>query len=389
MERIFKGLKELKIVKYDNPTIIGDYTRYNYSEYDDAKLKALREKYSLDNVVANGKTEFEKLVLLRKWVKNRWKYGFTGNPVPRSGNAIDVLEAAEKGATFACGVYASVFMQCCLSLGFPARLVSILRDKSDIPEPENSFFTGHCVTEVWSNDYRKWVVFDPTTDWHYEEKGVPLNSYEVRKAWLCGKEKNVEQVPATPEIKFSQDELESQLKGFYDATLKMFGKNHADNYISSKAQLIEMWKRFTINKSMHFYTYIIIHAADKSYMFSDKMAEALLLVNEYPIQRAWPKIQWVENPDDVYFTLNQTKIELTVEDCPENPDIKLIVKMSNTDPYFDHYIVKLDDNDWETRQEEFKWRLKEGSNTISACTVNKYGRSGIKSSIEVRLSYYI
>src|SRR5262249_60585438 len=36
------------------------------------RLKLLRERYKLDQVVAPGKTEMEQLMLLRHWVRNQW-----------------------------------------------------------------------------------------------------------------------------------------------------------------------------------------------------------------------------------------------------------------------------------------------------------------------------
>jgi hypothetical protein len=334
-------------------------------------------------VICRGGSDWEMILLLREWISRRWKYGFSNMPEPKSNNAVDILAAAENGATFACGMYASVMEQCCYALGFPARMISILRNGSDVPNPVYAMFVGHCVTEVWSDHFGKWVVHDPTTNWHYEKNGIPLNSYEVSKAWIMGEEVSVEQVPYVSELSVDDEDLIIQLKGFYDASEKFYGTAYADKYISDKKQLTGLWKQFTMNKSMHFYSNVIIPAGGSHYTFIDTSSIPDLLVNEYPIQRAWPELKWTSDPDDVYFSLDQTMIRLRVQDETNDPVIKIEVELNNTDPYFDHYIVDIDGSGYERKNERFIWILKEGENTINACTVNKYKRKGVESSITV------
>ncbi|NSW89087.1 MAG: hypothetical protein HPY74_00140 [Firmicutes bacterium] len=386
MIKAFKGLRALKITKYNNANIIGDYTRFKVPEFDRMKLKMLVDKYSLDRVIESGRTDWDKLNLLRQWVKSRWVHGWS--PVPKGGHALDILEAAEKGATFACGVYSSVYQQCCAALGFPARLVSILRDGSDIPDPIDAINTGHCINEVWTNEYKKWAVIDTDMDCYYEKDGIPLNAYEIRKAWLNGEASKVLQVPERTVTDVLPEDLEGYLKRHYKAAEDLMGKDYADRYISKTSDVYTVWSRFTENKNMHFYTYVIIGAGEKNYMFADEKEGPLLLVNEYPIQRAWPNITWTSNSDDVYFTLNQTFIEIRVVDGQEKP-FQLEVKMKNTDPDFSYYQVCIDTGEWKESEPEFIWTIREGDNQIRARTVNKKGRYGIESSITVNLSFEV
>src|SRR3712207_9513543 len=44
--------------------------------------------------------------------------------------------------------------------------------------------TEHSSTEIWSNQHRKWVMFDPTFAMYAEKDGVPLNAYELRQEWF-------------------------------------------------------------------------------------------------------------------------------------------------------------------------------------------------------------
>ena len=44
--------------------------------------------------------------------------------------------------------------------------------------------TEHSVTEMWSNQHRKWVMFDPASNMTLETNGVPLNAWEIRQEWF-------------------------------------------------------------------------------------------------------------------------------------------------------------------------------------------------------------
>jgi len=42
----------------------------------------------------------------------------------------------------------------------------------------------HTSTEIWSNQYRKWIMLDPTANLYVEKDGVPLDAYEIRTEWF-------------------------------------------------------------------------------------------------------------------------------------------------------------------------------------------------------------
>jgi len=385
----FSDLRSLKITRYDNADIIGDHTGFNKNSYDQTKLDRLKEEYDLQSVIRAGETDWDKMVFLRKWVNSRWIHGWSR--VPEGGNAVDVLKAAERGEAFACGTYSSVFHQCCCALGFCARLISILRDKSDIPEPPDALNTGHVVVEVWSDHYCKWAVMDTDLNCHYETNGIPLDAYEIREAWLSGKEEKIDQIPLiTPEDRISDvsgSKGKEYVQNFYAVAKKMMGKEFAQKYHSNISHIQANATRFIEHKTLPYYTYIIVPAGNKRYMFAEKNNAPMLLVNEYPIQRAWPDIKWTSDPSKAYFTLNQTFISLKVIDDTKSA-VRLMVKLSNTTPDFREYLVSIDHSDWKTARDEFVWDIKQGINTIRALTVNRSGGKGIESRISVEYELY-
>jgi hypothetical protein len=58
------------------PVVENEFTSlFTFDRFENPKIKQLREKYKLDDVVAAGKTEFEKQVLLMAWVKKSIPFG--------------------------------------------------------------------------------------------------------------------------------------------------------------------------------------------------------------------------------------------------------------------------------------------------------------------------
>src|SRR2546421_7367828 len=56
------------------PYVDSDFTRrFRFDSYDNPKLKQLREQFRLDEVVAPGKDEFHRQLLLLDWVNHRFK----------------------------------------------------------------------------------------------------------------------------------------------------------------------------------------------------------------------------------------------------------------------------------------------------------------------------
>src|SRR3954468_20566508 len=66
------GGRRYVLTKLDTlPYVENDYSkRFTFDRYDNPKLKDLREQYHLDEVVAGGKDELDRQVLLLDWVNH-------------------------------------------------------------------------------------------------------------------------------------------------------------------------------------------------------------------------------------------------------------------------------------------------------------------------------
>jgi hypothetical protein len=148
-----------------------------YEDAAAARLAQLVQREQLGAVVQNATSEFDAMLKLKDWVAAQWAIG---DPVPYPPwDALTVLDWIRAGVTGGfCGQYAQVLLQSLAAFGVPARYVEI----GTTSNPYN-----HFVTEVWSNDFRKWVMLDPTYNHHFERNGVPLSALEVRDALLDGR----------------------------------------------------------------------------------------------------------------------------------------------------------------------------------------------------------
>src|SRR6266478_5281195 len=116
-----------RISKLDTlPYVESDYTkRFKFDSYENPKLKELRERYRLEEVIASGKDEFEKQVILMDWVHHRFKR--FGHPSASCRGALDILKAIDDGHTFFCAQYADLLASCAASLGWVDRTLALRR----------------------------------------------------------------------------------------------------------------------------------------------------------------------------------------------------------------------------------------------------------------------
>jgi len=372
--------KELKIVKYGNPEIIRSKYTFAYERFDQPKLVQLRRRHKLDEVVnpvrcslSNGvkdaKSEFEKFVLLRDWVKSRWAHGWDESKATDLSDGLAILEDAERGLEFCCGTYALLFVQCVLSLGYQARRLSISKIESDFITPDEGN-VGHSVPEVWSNEFGKWVIMDPDINAHYEHKGIPLSAYEIRDFWLKGKWQEVKLVRGKSPFVHSQKPPKIWAKEGMERVEREFDK-------------------FMRYNTMDYYHYLAVEMGN-DYFSSKKDKAKVGWVDEFSPPRLVRCNVAVQHPQtqnlsDLYWTLNQTHITLRCAGRDSSQPTPLLkVELETVTPNFDRFLVKIDDGKWRTRPATFKWRLKEGDNTIRAKSINKFGIEGIESMITVR-----
>lgn len=343
------GLKATVKTLDSLPLVVSDYTkRFTFDAADNPKLKELREKYKLDEVVAPGKDEFDRQVLLLDWTHFQFKK--FGRPTANPRGALEILKAVEEGNTFFCAHFGATYCSAAASLGWVDRTLALRRHK-DYPgagAPE------HTSTEIWSNQYRKWVVMDPTANMYVEKEGIPLNGVEIRTEWFEREGKDLVFVVGKERKRHRKADLPiflGRFAGFGDLTVPA---NEMEKY--------------------GFIGYVpntnLMDAGDdygKMFIVKDKWCEA-----------KWHERTNPANPAvDPYFPIGQASLSLSVEDG------KIKVAIKTMTPNFREYRMRVDGGDWKTSGASLSWTLHPGSNRLEAKTVNQFGVEGPVSTVEL------
>lgn len=139
------------------------------------KLK-FRKEFNLDSIVKNGKSEYEKQLLLKSWVSKALPPGEPERDYSEL-TAFNILEDAKKGKKFWCTQYTQVFIQAGVALDFYTRKLGV-----DTESAEEDMHHG--VADIWSDQFQKWYVVDVQNNLHYEKDGLPLSVLEIRNEYL-------------------------------------------------------------------------------------------------------------------------------------------------------------------------------------------------------------
>ena len=118
-----------------------------------------------------------------------WCDGGGGDPkvddlVVEAGTAL----ALDEGHSFFCTQYAQVMISSAASLGWVDRALALRRHQG-VNQKGGS--TEHTTTEIWSNQFRKWIMLDPTSNMYFEKDGIPLNAWEIRQEWFYNEGKDL------------------------------------------------------------------------------------------------------------------------------------------------------------------------------------------------------
>lgn len=327
-------------------------TSYHFAYEDPAlpRLAILRKTYSLDEVVASGKSDLEKLVKLRDWTRRAWDNGWTLGDyqyIP-PWDALLILDLKKRNKCLGmCTHYATVFAQCALSLGYTARL---------------TILSHHCVAEVWAPEYAKWVIMDPSPDpgsyktTHYELNGLPLSGIELHK--LLGK-KVVEatstgrkQVDTPPQYEWVGLPLRNNFLSLPEPAEPEHGQDH-----------------------YHYNGYL---------WWSDDARPAL---HQFALHSY--------RQDDFLWDVNRVRIHLTEvvdhsADLPQASEttggtVAVRVVLESETPGLDSYLRRTPQG-WEKCPDHFDWKLVRGTNVLEVKVRNKLGVEGPASRAAVRYS---
>ena len=339
----------VKVAAYDNQQIVRGYYNFTFQDAAEPRLELLRTRYRLDEVVAHCASEFEKYRTLAFWMRGIWRdaWGKHGFALHTPWDALISLELAPQyKASGMCVIYSNTFVQCALAVGLQGR---------------GNILDHHFVSEVWSNEYKKWLTFDvaASTDsirpaFHMKDD-LPLNALETHTLARAGKKDQVWIVPAGPHPKINgADQKKENMLGPNEWEPR-FGMPFRNNYLTS-------WLPGELEHGFIQYHY------DGYLWWKDA---AIPKYEEYTYQSSHPR--------DFYWTINQAQVFLSATDKPA----ELAVRLDTVTPNFAGYLVRLDGGEWKESGADFAWTLHAGTNTLEAKPVNAFKLDGITSFVKI------
>lgn len=334
-----------------NREIIRGYYNYAFQPFDDDRLQYLREYFRLDEVVGGCSTEFEKYQVLATWLRGQWRDGW--NPVRIKGlkTPWDAWTALNLNSDFKasgmCTIYANTFVQCALSVGLTAR--GVLLDH-------------HFISEIWSNEYERWVMFDigfnhySLRTVHMSMDDVPLTSVDILKAVNDGRIGDI--VLETPDLwhkRYRGDQAgEAQL------TDPKNWRNRTG--IPLRNNFMESWLPGELQHGFHSYSY-------DGYLWWKKT-----LIPEYE-----EYTMHTSHYRDLYWTVNQ--VEAFLYDTGKDGEV--MVMLDTVTPNLKAIMLSIDGGEWVETPAQFTWPLKKGTNTMRVKPVNSWELDGITTEITV------
>jgi hypothetical protein len=333
------------------PYVESQYTRrFKFDSFDNPKLKDLRERYHLDEVIAPGKDEFERQVLLVDWVNHRFKK--FGRPSCPARGALEILPAIDSGNSFFCSQYGEVMVSAAASLGWVDRPLALRR-----PDNRGSGSTEHTSTEIWSNQYRKWIVLDPTFAMYFEKDGVPLSGYEFRQEWFYHDAKDVTFV------------LDKDGKRYHKSDMPVFRGRYpgfGDLVLDPGATNVYGFIGYVPN------TNLLDAGPDYGGMFiiRDSICDGT----------KWhQRLNPADPAHDPYFPIDQAALTLT----PAGSAIDVSIKTMT--PNFKTFMARTDAGQWKPVAGHFTWPVHAGANRLEVKSVNLFGIDGPVSTAEARV----
>jgi hypothetical protein len=334
-----------------NRKIVRGYYNYAYQPFEQDRLKYLREHYRLNEVVGVCSSEFEKFEVLATWLRGQWRDGWgaaRAGTLKTPWDAEVILEMVpDFKASGMCTIYANAFVQCALAVGLNAR---------------GNVLDHHFVSEIWSNEYEKWILFDigfnnqSTRTFHMELNGTPLSSVEILKAENEGKQAQLDLVPAKLWKKTWKGDQAKQ------AALMDPIQWKPRVGIPTRNNFLETWLPGELQHGFGAYSY-------DGYLWWKKTL--IPEYEEYTLQTSHYR--------DMYWTLNQAQIFLSETGKPG----ELKVLLDTVTPNLDKVMVRLDGGEWKPVTGGMNWTLKSGRNRLEAKPVNKWGMDGITSEVVV------
>ena len=321
-------------------------------------------------MVEGAATEFERQLRLMDWayripIGRLDPYAWSYDDLPLTEGDAGVRE--EYGTRRRPGhcLYCNLpLIAACLSMGYPARWTNISTKST----------YGHEVTEVWSNDFDKWVFMDATRDYYIYDPGtgIPLSLVEISERL-----REIVPRPAT-----WSDPIQGQIPdGSLTRTVRVAYREgnhkHSIRDVEEGPDLLRMKGHLQMPLRNDFASrpWPVPWRVSSNWggsLFCCYYSESFPRKREYSVHTN----RW----QDFNAPLNRS--ELFVSET-ERPGV-LRVDIDTETPCFEAFRIRLDEGAWqEQKSSSLEWTLHEGMNGLWVSVCNTAGVCGPESSVVV------
>jgi hypothetical protein len=346
--------KVVRVVDSYNEAIVRTSIPFRYEPFTHPKLRELRTRYRLDDVVSGAQTELDIITKLAAWSSRNWPWQqWHLDEYYPPWDALEILKKHRDGKPVGgfCQQYDLVFLQACESFGLVGRDISI--DSGTVGRPTT---VGHEPMEIWSNQFRKWIWIDGTAAYYPEDPAthIPLSLFEVRQRQL--------------RVLHGQQAEPMRIVHIVDSVLKWRGldvdMSFAELRLIPRSNFLEEKWPLPLNNGKGPWTW------NGFYVWTDTEAPAELI---HPsLVTRYGNFEW---------TLDQAHYVLE----PTSRPGEFRVHLDTETPGFDTFLAEIDDGAKAPVAAIFPWNLHPGRNRLKVWPRNNAGRDGIASWIELEM----
>lgn len=346
----------------NNPVRWGRHP-FQYENSSDPLLGEFAAAFNLKKAFRNAENEFQALVNLRHLARTEW---FPRRPAPVFLKKYGLWTCSRNNSFWFCTHQSRMFVLCATALGFPARIINVARGVG-----LNDDCKGHMVSDVWCNEFQKWVYFDNLLDFHYQDRaGAPLSLLEARDLFF-----------------------RKNRKGLYVSGLIDFEGLKPGIYNLGAKNPCAVTKEF-IDRSLNMFWCVFYHGNNYFSMPLEKRQVRLLLYEDdltmgrkffgggYEHYTDEPMLFRTSNTDDVCPAMNNAEIQLYLTaGTPE----KVQVYIAANSPNLKSIRYRLNGSAWRTYRYDGFVLPGQRRTVIEAVTENRFG---VKSAISaIRMEY--
>ena len=346
--------RALQVEDSHNEEIVRTSIPFRYEPFTEPKLKELRTRYHLDEVVGGAKTDLEIISKLAAWSSRNWPWQqWHLDQFYPSWDALEILKKLPDGKPVGgfCQQYDLVFLQACESFGFVGRDISI--DSGTLGRPT---VVGHEPMEIWSNQFHKWIWIDGTAAYYPEDPAThtPLSLYEVRQRQL--------------RVLRGEQPEPMRIVHIVDSVLKWRGldvdMSFAEMRLIPRSNFLEQKYPIPLDNGKGPWTW------EGFYVWDDaEVAPQLIHPN---LVTRYGNFEWTL--DQAHYVLEATATAGEFR-----------VHLDTETPGFETFLAQIDGRDESPVAPIFPWKLHPGRNRLKVWPRNNGGRNGIASWVELEM----